>query len=596
MLIGLPRDRCRDNLFSKVLNLCQDRIYGRLESRHWKKPKHLYGKVVKPLYRSLRELTLRLYPPSRNNSIRGRGLHKKLSEISDAYETIDNHQERNESLQEALRVAVRRSYDFSTREGTCSLESTISYYGFVPSEVCQDKYIRQIYKIGRYWGFCVETPQYARKYFTLFQRIELQFIPPYMPISSNIFFRSSPKPSVKCNVHAEIQLLIYYDLHPGSISIPPRVLGVSKGACYLCNLFILRHRRFYHTKTHGRLFDQWTLPDLAEYSEAQRNNYRRIINAMNREILNKTVKQGSLRRQHPANSWISLLTPPNASPVASDQGTILSQTSYPRPTPLGPTLSNSPLRPPAAFPAHLSENSPSQFPPPIIRSQDPSPKELQSHPKPSPQSHSATSPVLKPKSSSSTDLQSHHPRSSPGTARSSSPVSNPIPPPAPSPPLPSSSELSRSMTGKTQQAQSPLNPNPGQASPVPPTQHIITCTAPPPRALTSSSPPSSSSTLSITANRDLPRNIAITSNRPLHLFSSQLSTSIEIESPSSGQIAIAKRSHHDTPNPQNAVVVNVDALLPNEERSLYKPANSTSMLLCLDRQHRQGIQLELTWA
>jgi hypothetical protein len=60
-------------------------------------------------------------------------------------------------------------------------------------------------------------------------------------------------------IHAEIQLLFYYELHPDSPR--PRVICSSKSACYLCNVFFHIHGRFFVPRTHGRVYDKWILPD-----------------------------------------------------------------------------------------------------------------------------------------------------------------------------------------------------------------------------------------------------------------------------------------------------------------------------------------------
>jgi len=63
-------------------------------------------------------------------------------------------------------------------------------------------------------------------------------------------------------IHAEIQLLFFYELHPKPVR--PRVICSSKSACYLCNLFIHLHGQFFVPRTHGRLYGKWILPDWLE--------------------------------------------------------------------------------------------------------------------------------------------------------------------------------------------------------------------------------------------------------------------------------------------------------------------------------------------
>lgn len=305
--------------------LCQGRIHGRLQSTHWERPKHLQGKAKKPLHQSLKRLVLRVQTIPRAVGLRDESLLQALRNLSDTYQAIHEYHDDDDRLRELLEDAVQRSHIITTRDGTCTLEETVSSYGFAPSELCRDKTIRQVYKIGRYWGLCIELPKYARKYPAVFQHIDLELMPSYQPTLSNIFFKSK-KASVECYVHAEIQLLVHYDLHPDPRVLPPRVLGVSKAACYLCNLFILQHKRFFHSKTHGRLYDQWTMPDLATFSVQQRNDYRRVLNVMDKTIQSATRNQPKIRRAEPGQSWLNLLTL-QASPTGSDARTIVSETS-----------------------------------------------------------------------------------------------------------------------------------------------------------------------------------------------------------------------------------------------------------------------------
>ncbi|KAF1996261.1 hypothetical protein P154DRAFT_566163 [Amniculicola lignicola CBS 123094] len=53
-------------------------------------------------------------------------------------------------------------------------------------------------------------------------------------------------------VHAEIQLILDCECR-NDILHPPRIIKSSKSACYLCDLFIKLHCRFFIPKTHGRL-------------------------------------------------------------------------------------------------------------------------------------------------------------------------------------------------------------------------------------------------------------------------------------------------------------------------------------------------------
>ena len=64
--------------------------------------------------------------------------------------------------------------------------------------------------------------------------------------------------AISPKIHAEIQLLLFYERNPDIR--PPRIICSSKSACYLCNMFIRLYNRFRMPKTHGRIYDTWTLP------------------------------------------------------------------------------------------------------------------------------------------------------------------------------------------------------------------------------------------------------------------------------------------------------------------------------------------------
>lgn len=72
----------------------------------------------------------------------------------------------------------------------------------------------------------------------------------------------------KKRIHAEIQLLFYYEQQP-QIALRPRVICSSKNACFLCNAFMRLHNRFYTPKTHGKLYPLWTLPEISTLSLAR---------------------------------------------------------------------------------------------------------------------------------------------------------------------------------------------------------------------------------------------------------------------------------------------------------------------------------------
>lgn len=226
-----------------------------------------------------------------------------------------------------LKEIVRKSHDFCTSGGACTLEETISNFGLNPSLICADKRMQQVNKIGRYWGLCVHMAKRSKEYGELFKNLNLRALQPYQSINSSISFVAGRL--VPCFVHAEVQLITFYGLNANAATRKPRVLGVSKSACYLCSLFVLIQGHYFITKTHGHLYDHWNVPDLASYKPNQLADYRRVLSDMNRKIIIDLAgeKKGGYRRRHPMTSSVNLPKGQTFSPLPSDVGTLISNGS-----------------------------------------------------------------------------------------------------------------------------------------------------------------------------------------------------------------------------------------------------------------------------
>ncbi|KAL9104044.1 MAG: hypothetical protein Q9163_000983 [Psora crenata] len=194
--------------------------------------------------------------------------------LSTLYESVNDCEAGSEHELEILHSIARQSYAFCAD------------YGSKPEmrDVMHNKYLQQVNKLGRYWGLCGHITEISRKHRKLFRRIQMISLTPY----EATFLPSLPgMPSIKCHVHAEIQLLTFYAFSPDLYLKAPRALGVSRAACYLCDLFIRQHGEFSISRTHGRLYDQWTVPDIFNYQhlQPQRQKFRRVLREVNKELL-----------------------------------------------------------------------------------------------------------------------------------------------------------------------------------------------------------------------------------------------------------------------------------------------------------------------
>lgn len=298
---------CNNSLLPIIIELARQRIRGRLFPKH-RKP----HKGDPPLHQDLSALL----PGFCNNPHTSQHVQSLKRLITD-YKNVDKAEADDDRV---FQNAVESSLTFWTAIATLGRDAIFMPIkdGNITRTV---KAIGQVGKVGRYKDVCVSLIKTARRYPELFASVNLEFLPPYTPWHSSI---SSTGQTVACLVHAEIQLLTFYGLTKLCNSRQPRVLGVSKSACFLCNLFVSLHGHFFFSKTHGRLYDTWTVPDLEEYQPDQRQEYRRILHEIDRVCMGLAAQRSIPKRPYPAESSRSLNEIRVYSPMAATMVTCAS--------------------------------------------------------------------------------------------------------------------------------------------------------------------------------------------------------------------------------------------------------------------------------
>ncbi|KAK4240779.1 hypothetical protein C8A03DRAFT_12882 [Achaetomium macrosporum] len=243
---------------------------------------------------------------------------------------------------------------------------------------------------------------------------------------NTVFLSTVRKILRESRVHAEVQIVCYYELRP--IASKPRVICSSKDACYLCNLFIRLHGTFYIPKTHGNLYPGWRLLPIPSLNRAQAQ-LNRSLEAQIREItgvLMSNPHQHLMLSPNENESTVSLPVSPTA---------ILEPETIQRPGPGSLTTPEQSPKPevkpePEHEPQTTLEQDPKPEPEPEPTSKpgrvlEPIP-ELEAEPEPEPDS--VPGPVHKPE---------------PEPVPSQSPTRNPTPTPSPSPKEPPPQLLTR---------------------------------------------------------------------------------------------------------------------------------------------------------
>ncbi|KAI9717671.1 MAG: hypothetical protein M1812_004616 [Candelaria pacifica] len=339
-----------NRLLRQVVNLDYTRILQRLRSKHIKLKRKQARKpaLLTQLANAIHDKSIiptRVVTASELGDIRRRTEQLEILFL-DFEQGIKNHT-KSFFVEEALMKIVEQAHQLVS---VTRLSNALEMYDTINAEL-KTSLPEKTGKIGRYYSASYELVCAARtRKWQIFKRIKIEVcrigdasgaptpIPGPPPLTETLqkvtrgthqrqvnlgesiaVHLGQPLPSIErtfqdfwytgTRVHAEIQLLLYYELHP---DLPrPRVICSSKSACYLCDLFIRFHGLYYIPRTHGRLYEKWTLPDLAngltESCRAALNTVLDQLNAVLEQKIRSTLSEKKRVCYHPNES---VLVPP----------------------------------------------------------------------------------------------------------------------------------------------------------------------------------------------------------------------------------------------------------------------------------------------
>jgi hypothetical protein len=177
-------------------------------------------------------------------------------------------------LRNAIKTIVRRCADISHSGENRSLEQQITLRG---GSDLLTKEILQIDKLARYFNLCRDFGKLSQRcnFRNTTKVITLQYLEALQAEKPN-------GASKTCHVHAEVQLILYYEQFP--TNRPPRAIGCSKSACFLCDILIQKLQKYCISHSHKRLYNQWTIMDVRWMTEEQVLYFREILQTIVREL------------------------------------------------------------------------------------------------------------------------------------------------------------------------------------------------------------------------------------------------------------------------------------------------------------------------
>ncbi len=309
--------------FREVVSIDLERILSRLRSRHAKGTRKTAGKrpLIAQLHDAIHSRSIKATETIEEGRRRVQylqSLFARLESITDPSAEIIEV----EGVMEVVGEIVKQIHAFSlaTDLGLALRTSMIdpSLKAYLPEAVG---------KLGRYYSATSELVCAARhRASRLFESIEVA--PFHIPMPASLS-------KSRWKVHAEIQLLFFYELHPGRRRT--RFICSSKSACYLCNLFFSLHGGFYVPRTHGRLYARWILPDWVNIPADRYGEFSRISLRLKEVIDGRVLRASGAKRkkryQYPNESVLLPLASWSSSGVSaklSAQASILSIRSQAR--------------------------------------------------------------------------------------------------------------------------------------------------------------------------------------------------------------------------------------------------------------------------
>ena len=280
--VDAGRSSVEERLFGTIMSLHHERLIARLRSRKWQKPKYLAASHKKPLWKDFANLLHRTSIVYARREVKQRQqLEVSLQHLASTYEAFEDTQDKHQAESTHLRALIKQSYLFGISDQATDLITRLNASGQTSQVAAAVKTFHQIEKIGAYWAIARSLSLLSQRYQNIFYNIQLSFLPSYANVSTNVAFEKWAK---VCHVHAEVQIIVHHDLKQTNDTILPRVIGASKYACYLCAAFIRYHGKYFISASHGKLYDQWTIPDLVGFDDHMAERYRGLCRAIDMQV------------------------------------------------------------------------------------------------------------------------------------------------------------------------------------------------------------------------------------------------------------------------------------------------------------------------
>ena len=341
--IDVSRSDVRQSFLTYIVSTDKARILSRLRSRHASRTRKTSGKASLPslLFQSINGTSTSV--GGKAGKSRTAEIRSQCKKLRNTFEKLEKAEDNNDlaSSVELLKSIIVSACEFDIDGLIAMLQN------FQALDPSLRAYLPEaLRKLGRYYEVAQDLAGAARSTkYLLFQNItvlsvernstgvealisglasfedamsriansgvsSLQFSRTHRKLARTKYQNRMFHCETRWKVHAEIQLLLFYELNP--TIRPPRIICSSKSACYLCNLFFQIHGQFQIPRTHGRIYDKWILPFWPPEQLHMIDKLAPVIlrfNAALRSKIIEVLRQKKARLSHPNESTIAVSEP-----------------------------------------------------------------------------------------------------------------------------------------------------------------------------------------------------------------------------------------------------------------------------------------------
>jgi hypothetical protein len=249
---------------------------------------------------------------------RGLALNTRLLALLESLSADEIEQGSDNGVRQLENIS-KECFNVTTNNGRVPFKHLLVECGLDAQLWLKSKYVGEVDKIGAYWRM-------AMSMFKIYRHIsrgrpqdlspiklEVEGVRPYVSVTKEPSIQGRP---MSCYVHAEVQLITHLaqqkaraqsEFSSTQQTRQPRIIGASKSACFLCFLFLNCYGGPKAPATHGRLYDQWTVPDLEEYTPAQADHLRQTLRRMHTAMVRLRGEYCLKRpRDHPMTSRVDI--------------------------------------------------------------------------------------------------------------------------------------------------------------------------------------------------------------------------------------------------------------------------------------------------